>query len=102
LLQLLVYFAVLTALAVPLGRYMAAVYEGRATLAQRVLGPLERRDEDGDFGLGHVWAATSGKLTNDSDSNARAERYLALPLRSSAVRVSRVCAASFQRLIICP
>ena len=42
LLQLALYFAVLTALAVPLGRYMAAVYEGRAGLAQRVLGPLER------------------------------------------------------------
>jgi K+-transporting ATPase ATPase A chain len=42
LLQLAFYFAVLTALAVPLGRYMAAVYEGRAGFAQRVLGPLER------------------------------------------------------------
>ena len=42
LLQLTFYFAALTALAVPLGRYMAAVYEGRAVLAQRVLGPLER------------------------------------------------------------
>jgi len=42
LLQLAVYFAVLTALAVPLGRYMAAVYEGRAGLAQRVLGSAER------------------------------------------------------------
>ena len=42
LLQLAIYFAVLTALAVPLGRYMAAVYEGRAGFAQRVLGPLER------------------------------------------------------------
>ena len=42
LLQLVFYFAVLTALAVPLGRYMAAVYEGRAGFAQRVLGPLER------------------------------------------------------------
>ena len=42
LLQLALYFAVLTALAVPLGRYMAAVYEGRAGIAQRILGPLER------------------------------------------------------------
>ena len=42
LLQLALYFAVLTGLAVPLGRYMAAVYEGRAGFAQRVLGPLER------------------------------------------------------------
>ena len=42
LLQLAFYFVVLTALAVPLGRYMAAVYEGRAGFAQRVLGPLER------------------------------------------------------------
>ena len=42
LLQVALYFAVLTALAVPLGRYMAAVYEGRATWAQRIGGPLER------------------------------------------------------------
>ena len=42
LLQLAFYFAVLTALAVPLGRYMAAVYEGRAGRTQRLLGPLER------------------------------------------------------------
>ena len=42
LLQLVFYFAVLTALAVPLGGYMAGVYEGRAGLAQRVLGPVER------------------------------------------------------------
>lgn len=42
LLQLTVYFVVLTALAVPLGRYMAAVYEGRAGLLACVLGPLER------------------------------------------------------------
>jgi K+-transporting ATPase ATPase A chain len=42
LLQLAFYFVVLTALAVPLGGYMAAVYEGRAGLAQRVLGPVER------------------------------------------------------------
>jgi potassium-transporting ATPase potassium-binding subunit len=42
LLQLAFYLAVLTALAVPLGGYMAAVYEGRASFAQRVLGPVER------------------------------------------------------------
>jgi K+-transporting ATPase ATPase A chain len=42
LLQLAIYFAVLTALAAPLGRYMAAVYEGRAGWMQRLLGPVER------------------------------------------------------------
>jgi K+-transporting ATPase ATPase A chain len=42
LLQFAFYFAVLTALSIPLGRYMAAVYEGRAGLMQRVLGPVER------------------------------------------------------------
>ena len=40
--QLALYVAVLLALAKPLGSYMAAVYEGRATRAQRVGGPLER------------------------------------------------------------
>lgn len=40
--QLALYVAVLLALAKPLGAYMAAVYEGRATRAQRVGGPLER------------------------------------------------------------
>ena len=41
-LQLGVYVVVLLLLAKPLGAYMAAVYEGRATLPQRIGGPLER------------------------------------------------------------
>ncbi|MFO1317515.1 MAG: potassium-transporting ATPase subunit KdpA [Burkholderiales bacterium] len=41
-LQLALYVGVLLALAKPLGAYMAAVYEGRATFAQRLGGPLER------------------------------------------------------------
>jgi potassium-transporting ATPase potassium-binding subunit len=41
-LQLGLYVVVLLLLAKPLGAYMAAVYDGRATWAQRVGGPLER------------------------------------------------------------
>jgi potassium-transporting ATPase potassium-binding subunit len=41
-LQLGVYVVVLLLLAKPLGAYMAAVYEGRPNLAQRIGGPLER------------------------------------------------------------
>ncbi|MBK8180182.1 MAG: potassium-transporting ATPase subunit KdpA [Planctomycetes bacterium] len=41
-LQSLVYVVALTALAVPLGEFMARVYLGRATTLARVLGPLER------------------------------------------------------------
>jgi K+-transporting ATPase ATPase A chain len=41
-LQLSVFLAILTAAALPLGGYLARVYEGEATLATRVLGPLER------------------------------------------------------------
>jgi K+-transporting ATPase ATPase A chain len=41
-LQLGIYVVVLLLLAKPLGAYMAAVYDGRATWAQRVGGPLER------------------------------------------------------------
>jgi potassium-transporting ATPase potassium-binding subunit len=41
-LQLGLYVAVLLLLVKPLGAYMAAVYEGRATRAQRIGGPLER------------------------------------------------------------
>jgi potassium-transporting ATPase potassium-binding subunit len=41
-LQLGLYVVVLLLLAKPLGAYMAAVYDGRATLAQRIGGPLER------------------------------------------------------------
>ncbi|MEZ4407997.1 MAG: potassium-transporting ATPase subunit KdpA [Polyangiales bacterium] len=41
-LQLALYFALLVALAAPLGAYLARVYEGEATLARRVLGPVER------------------------------------------------------------
>lgn len=42
LFQLVFFFALLLALAVPLGAYMARVYRGEARWAQRVLGPLER------------------------------------------------------------
>jgi K+-transporting ATPase ATPase A chain len=41
-LQLGLYVLVLLLLAKPLGAYMAAVYDGRATFAQRIGGPLER------------------------------------------------------------
>ncbi len=41
-LQIGLYMLVLLLLAKPLGGYMAAVYEGRATWAQRIGGPLER------------------------------------------------------------
>jgi len=40
--QIGLYVVVLLLLVKPLGAYMAAVYEGRAALAQRVGGPLER------------------------------------------------------------
>jgi uncharacterized protein YhhL (DUF1145 family) len=42
LLLLGVYLVVLLALAAPLGAYLARVFAGEATWAQRVLGPLER------------------------------------------------------------
>ena len=41
-LQLLLYLVVLLALARPLGRYMARVYEGQPAGLDRVCGPLER------------------------------------------------------------
>jgi K+-transporting ATPase ATPase A chain len=40
--QYVFYFIALIVLGIPLGQYMARVYEGEARLAQRVLGPLER------------------------------------------------------------
>ncbi|MBK9072224.1 MAG: potassium-transporting ATPase subunit KdpA [Myxococcales bacterium] len=42
LVQILLLFIALIALGLPLGAYMARVYAGEATTAQRVLGPLER------------------------------------------------------------
>jgi K+-transporting ATPase ATPase A chain len=42
LFQVALFFAVLTASAVPLGRWLAAVYEGRLGVVGRVLGPIER------------------------------------------------------------
>ncbi|HET6463581.1 MAG TPA: potassium-transporting ATPase subunit KdpA, partial [Candidatus Krumholzibacteria bacterium] len=42
LFQCVVYLALLVVLGAPLGAYMARVYEGKATWAQKVLGPLER------------------------------------------------------------
>jgi K+-transporting ATPase ATPase A chain len=40
--QLILYAVVLVGLGYPLGAYMARVYTGKATFAQRVLGPVER------------------------------------------------------------
>jgi K+-transporting ATPase ATPase A chain len=40
--QIVVYWVVLILLAIPLGAYMARVYEGKARWAQKVLGPFER------------------------------------------------------------
>ncbi|UJR82901.1 potassium-transporting ATPase subunit KdpA [Sandaracinus amylolyticus] len=40
--QMLVYLVVLTAIAVPLGEYMARVYGGTSKVADRILGPIER------------------------------------------------------------
>jgi K+-transporting ATPase ATPase A chain len=42
LLQIVIYFAVLTALAVPLGGFMARAYSGQPTFLSPVLGPVER------------------------------------------------------------
>jgi K+-transporting ATPase ATPase A chain len=42
ILQILFYFAVLLALTVPLGSYMALVYEGQRTFLHPILRPLER------------------------------------------------------------
>ncbi len=41
-LQIVLYFIVLIAAAVPLGRYMARVYAGEAVFLSRLAGPLER------------------------------------------------------------
>ena len=40
--QILLFFAALLVCVKPLGGFMARVYEGNATFAQRILGPLER------------------------------------------------------------
>jgi potassium-transporting ATPase potassium-binding subunit len=40
--QIAIYFVVLTALVVPLGRYMAQVFEGKWTFLTPIFGPLER------------------------------------------------------------
>jgi len=40
--QIVLYWIVLIGLSIPLGSYMARVYEGKAHFAQRVLGPIER------------------------------------------------------------
>jgi K+-transporting ATPase ATPase A chain len=40
--SVVLYLAVLTALALPLGAYVARVFKGESRLADRILGPLER------------------------------------------------------------
>lgn len=42
LMQILAYLAILVLVAIPLGAYMAAVYEGRRTFAHTLIRPLER------------------------------------------------------------
>lgn len=42
LLQIIVHFVVLTLLAIPLGFYMARIFQGERTVAAIVLGPVER------------------------------------------------------------
>jgi K+-transporting ATPase ATPase A chain len=42
ILQIIVFLVLLLGLSKPLGDYMARVYEGKATIASRVLGPVER------------------------------------------------------------
>jgi K+-transporting ATPase ATPase A chain len=73
-LQLGLYLVVLLLLAKPLGAYMAAVYDGRATCAQRIGGPLERliyrgagidRNRDMgwiDYALAMLWFNLVGAL----------------------------------------
>jgi potassium-transporting ATPase potassium-binding subunit len=41
-LTIFLFVGILTALAIPLGSYMAAVYSGERTIVDRVLGPVER------------------------------------------------------------
>ena len=40
--SIVLYFVVLTSLAVPLGAYIARVFRGESRIADRILGPLER------------------------------------------------------------
>ncbi|MEO6928869.1 MAG: potassium-transporting ATPase subunit KdpA, partial [Casimicrobiaceae bacterium] len=72
--QLALYIVVLMLCAKPLGAYMAAVYEGRATRAQRVGGWLERLVYRGagvdaarpmswiDYALAMLWFNLAGAL----------------------------------------
>ncbi|HEY3178279.1 MAG TPA: potassium-transporting ATPase subunit KdpA [Casimicrobiaceae bacterium] len=73
-LQLGLYVVVLLLLAKPLGLYMASVYEGRATWAQKIGGPLERLIYRGagvdanhdmgwvDYALAMLWFNLAGAL----------------------------------------
>ena len=92
-LQLALYVIVLLLLAKPLGAYMAAVYEGRATRAQRIGGPLERilyriagvdaAREMGwiDYALAMLWFNLLGGLA----VYALQRLQLALPLNPQAM-----------------
>jgi K+-transporting ATPase ATPase A chain len=59
------FAAILTALALPLARYMAAVYQGNAGFMERILGPLERglyKVMRVDPGKGQDWKAYAKSL----------------------------------------
>ena len=59
------FFALLTLLAVPLGRYLARVFAGENTLSRKVLGPLEAlfyRLAGIDPGAEHTWREYAAAL----------------------------------------
>jgi K+-transporting ATPase ATPase A chain len=59
------FAAILTVLALPLARYMAAVYQGNAGFMERILGPVERglyRVMRVDPGKGQDWKAYAKSL----------------------------------------
>ncbi len=92
-LQLALYVAVLLLLVKPLGSYMAAVYEARATRAERTLGWLERLMYRGagvdsaremswiDYALAMLWFNLLGALVVYSLQRLQ----LALPLNPQAM-----------------
>ena len=61
----LLYFALLAAVALPLGRYLARVFAGESRVATRVLGPVERalyRAAGVDPAVEHDWRQYAAAL----------------------------------------
>ena len=93
--QIVFYAVVLIALGVPLGAYIARVYEGDVPILRRAIGPVERAlyRAAGVRPAGVFWAIILWTDSRRAASLASCDSYLSVPRsRSSSCRKSSAIA----------